>query len=355
MKSPLPVRHGVGATRLRLPEAGFETVLDYVMHRFGHVDPDGLLRRFDDGEVVGIDGTPIRRDTPLSEHEFLWYYREVAHEDPIPFTETVLYQDEHVVAVDKPHFLPTTPGGKFVQESALVRLRNRLHLPDLIPMHRLDRATAGVVLFAANPETRGKYQTMFQRRSIRKQYECVSALPAHLMQDDGTAPPADELRKRLGLPLTYRNRMTKVKGQLRAIVEDGEPNAETAIDLIATGASPGTSSGTGPGNHAGTAVAHFALAPHTGKTHQLRVHMAALGLGILNDAFYPDLWDLAPDDYSRPLQLLARNIEFTDPLTRREVRFSSQLTLAAAPGNSTPAPNTTPNNTKSNSAGAARG
>ncbi|MBG6085161.1 pseudouridine synthase [Zhihengliuella flava] len=327
MKSPLPVRHGVGATRLRLPEGGFDTILDYVMHRFGHVDADGLLRRFDDGEVVGIDGTPIRRDTPLSEHEFLWYYREVAHEDPIPFTETVLYQDEHVVAVDKPHFLPTTPGGKFVQESALVRLRNRLDLPDLIPMHRLDRATAGVVLFAANPATRGKYQTMFQRRSIRKRYECVSALPAHLTHDDGTAPTTDALRERLGLPLTYRNRMTKVKGQLRAIVEAGEPNAETAIDLIAAGTASAPAAETGPG----AAVGHFALAPHTGKTHQLRVHMAALGLGILNDAFYPDLWDLAPDDYSRPLQLLARSIEFTDPLTRREVRFDSQLTLASAP------------------------
>ncbi|GHD00550.1 pseudouridylate synthase [Zhihengliuella salsuginis] len=310
------MRNGVGATRLHLPETGWDTVLDYVMHRFGHVDPDGLLRRFDDGEVVGIDGDPIRRDTPLSDHEFLWYYREVPHEDPIPFTESIVYQDEHLLAVDKPHFLPTTPGGRFVQESALVRLRNRLGIPDLIPMHRLDRATAGILLFSTNPATRGTYQTLFERREIRKEYECVSAL-------DAPAAGAEELREAHGFPLVYRNRMTKVKGQLRAIVESGEPNAESWIDVLGTGASLGA--------HAGTAVGRFLLKPHSGKTHQLRVHMAALGLGILNDAFYPRLWDKAPDDYARPLQLLARAIEFRDPVTGNDVRFSSQLELAERP------------------------
>jgi len=316
MKSPLPVRNGVGATRLHLPESGWDTVLDYVMHRFGHVDPDGLLRRFDDGEVVGIDGSPIRRETPLHEHEFLWYYREAPREEPIPFTEAIVHQDEHLLAVDKPHFLPTTPGGRFVQESALVRLRNRLGIDHLIPMHRLDRATAGILLFSTNPATRGLYQTLFERREIRKEYECISAL-------DAPAAGADQLRAAHGFPLVYRNRMTKVKGQLRAIVEAGEPNAESWIDVLGTGVSAGS--------HAGAAVGHFRLKPHSGKTHQLRVHMSALGLGILNDAFYPRLWDKAPDDYARPLQLLARGIEFRDPVTGAEVRFDSRLQLSERP------------------------
>jgi tRNA pseudouridine32 synthase/23S rRNA pseudouridine746 synthase len=169
-----------------------------------------------------------------------------------------------------------------------------------------------VILFSTNPQTRGAYQTLFERRAIGKEYECVSALP------HGVAPEG------LEFPLTYGNRMTKRKGHLLAIVEDGEPNAESGIDLIRTGTSAGT--------HAGTAVGHFRLRPRTGKTHQLRVHMAALGLGILNDPFYPVLWDKAPDDHARPLQLLARSIAFTDPLTGTERTFRSRLELQERPG-----------------------
>ncbi|GER22819.1 pseudouridylate synthase [Zafaria cholistanensis] len=313
MQSPLPVRDGVNATRLRLPQEGpWGTVMDYVLHRFGHVDPDGIVRRFETGEVVGLGGEPLNAATPLGGHEFLWYYRNLPVEEPVPFTEDILFQDGDLLVVDKPHFLPTTPGGRFVQESALVRLRNRLGLPDLIPMHRLDRATAGVILFSTNPQTRGAYQTLFERRAIRKEYECVSALP------HGVVPEG------LEFPLTYGNRMTKRKGHLLAIVEDGEPNAESGIDLVRTGTSAGT--------HAGTAVGHFLLRPRTGKTHQLRVHMAALGLGILNDPFYPVLWDKAPDDHARPLQLLARSVAFTDPLTGTERTFRSRLELRERPG-----------------------
>ena len=185
-------------------------------------------------------------------------------------------------------------------------------------MHRLDRATAGVILFSTNPETRGAYQVLFERREIRKEYECVSALsPAAGVWSPGPGPAGH------GFPLVYRNRMAKVKGTLLSSVEDGEPNAESRVDLIRTGRSNGT--------HAGADVGLFRLRPHTGKTHQLRVHMAALGLGILNDPFDPVLLDKAPDDHSRPLQLVARSIAFTDPLTGREVEFRSARQLRERP------------------------
>ena len=162
MASPLPVRNGVNATRLHLPRAGsWDTVAQYLLERFGHVDPEGILRRFDEGEIVGLGGVPLNRQTPMGEHEFIWYYRSLPVETPIPFDTRILHQDEHLLVVDKPHFLPTTPGGKFIQESALVRLRNQTGIDDLVPMHRLDRATAGVILFAVNPETRGAYQMLF--------------------------------------------------------------------------------------------------------------------------------------------------------------------------------------------------
>jgi tRNA pseudouridine32 synthase/23S rRNA pseudouridine746 synthase len=280
-----------------------------MLHRWGHIDPEGILQRFDDGEIVGVDGSPLHRGTPLDEHTFIWYYRTLPAEERLPVELSVLHRDEHVVVADKPHFLPTTPGGTYIQESALVRLRNELELPDLVPMHRLDRMTAGVLLFAVNPETRGKYQVLFERRKVQKEYECVSLLPAFEGADDG-----ERLLERFASPVTVRNRMTKSRDYLLAEVVEGEPNAETRISLLRESGDR----------------ALFGLEPHTGKTHQLRVHMAGLGLGIMHDPFYPILLDKAPDDYTKPLQLLARAIRFRDPLTGRETEFRSQLELQEA-------------------------
>jgi tRNA pseudouridine32 synthase/23S rRNA pseudouridine746 synthase len=309
MQSPLPVRDGVNATRLRLPAEGpWETALDYMMHRWGHIDPQGIEDRFDAGEIVGEGGLPLDRRTKLEDHTFIWYYRTLPPETRIPVELNILHQDEHILVVDKPHFLPTTPGGTYIQESALVRLRNQLNLPDLIPMHRLDRMTAGLLLLSTNPETRGKYQVLFEKRQVQKEYECVAAA------EPAAGHPAVEY------PVVVRNRMTKSRSYLLAEVIDGEPNAETRIEKL--------NAFDDDGSHR----ALYRLEPHSGKTHQLRVHMATLGLGILNDAFYPDLLDKAPDDYSKPLQLLARGIRFADPITKRPVEYRSQLRLSHDPG-----------------------
>ncbi|MFX1821693.1 RluA family pseudouridine synthase [Pseudarthrobacter sp. CC4] len=322
MQSPLPVRDGVNATRLRLPEEGpWDTAMDYMMHRWGHIDPQGIEDRFDAGEIVGEGGVPLDRATPLQDHTFIWYYRSLPPETRIPVDISILHQDEHLLVVDKPHFLPTTPGGTYIQESALVRLRNQLELPDLIPMHRLDRMTAGVLLFSTNPQTRGKYQVLFEKRQVQKEYECVAAAhpaPGHAAVE---------------FPVVVRNRMTKSRSYLLAEVVDGEPNAETRIERLETfdaGASPGASGATAAASGGPRRLARYRLEPHTGKTHQLRVHMASLGLGIINDAFYPELLDKAPDDYSRPLQLLARGIRFVDPIAGKPVEYRSRLELSTA-------------------------
>jgi tRNA pseudouridine32 synthase/23S rRNA pseudouridine746 synthase len=313
MQSPLPVRDGVNATRLRLPDEGpWDTAMDYMMHRWGHIDPQGIEDRFDAGEIVGEAGLPLHRATPLQDHTFIWYYRTLPPETRIPVELNILHQDGHLLVVDKPHFLPTTPGGTYIQESALVRLRNQLDLPDLIPMHRLDRMTAGILLLSTNPETRGRYQVLFEKRQVRKEYECVAAArpaPGH--------PAVD-------FPVVVRNRMTKSRSYLLAEVVDGEPNAETRIELLRT-----LDGGPGGARHENPR-ALYRLEPHSGKTHQLRVHMASLGLGIVNDAFYPELLDKAPDDYARPLQLLARGIRFVDPITGSPVEYRSRLELSEA-------------------------
>lgn len=323
MQSPLPVREGVNATRLRLPDGGpWNTAMDYMMHRWGHIDPQGIEDRFNAGEIVGEGGIPLDRATPLRDHTFIWYYRTLPPETRIPVELTILHQDDHLLVVDKPHFLPTTPGGTYIQESALVRLRNQLDLPDLIPMHRLDRMTAGILLLSTNPETRGRYQVLFEKRQVQKEYECVAAAepaPGH---------PA------VNFPAVVRNRMTKSRSYLLAEVVDGAPNAETRIERLRTLDGPrpvrrgaGLSS-PGAAGAAGRAV--YRLEPHSGKTHQLRVHMASLGLGILNDTFYPDLLDKAPDDYTKPLQLLARGIRFVDPITGSPAEYRSGLELSEA-------------------------
>ncbi|WP_207345598.1 pseudouridine synthase [Arthrobacter sp. E3] len=305
MKSPLPVRNGVNATRMRIPGEGpWATAMEYVLDKFGHVDPAGIVDRFERGEVKALGGEIVTPTTPLCEHLFIWYYRELPVEKRLPVELSILHQDNDLVVVDKPHFLPTTPGGMYVQESALVRLRVLLDLPDLIPIHRLDRMTAGVLLFSANPETRGKYQLLFEKRRIEKTYRAVAPV-----------------REDLDFPLVVRSRMTKSRTYLLAEEIEGEPNAETRIELMDTRVDEAS----------GETLGLYNLQPHTGKTHQLRVHLASQGMGILNDPFYPVLHEQAPDDYTKPLQLLAHSISFKDPLTGEQRSYFSELELAAFP------------------------
>lgn len=310
MTSPLPVRDGVGATRLHLPLSGpWPTIGAYRAGRFFHLDPERLLTRFDRGEIVARDGSPLTRDTPLGAHEFVWYYREPPVEREIPFEIEVLHQDRDLVVADKPHFLPTTPGGKYLQNSALVRLRNLLGIPELTPIHRLDRATAGLLMFSVRPETRGAYQLLFENRRVEKVYEAVSALP----EGWDAASPALDGRP---FPIVHRNHIEKLRANVCVRVDaDREPNSETLIELI----------------DADERVLHTRLRPHSGKMHQLRVHLAALGAGILNDGFYPELLPETPDDFTKPLQLLARELRFTDPLTGAAREFVTHRTLQEAP------------------------
>ncbi|NMO02119.1 pseudouridine synthase [Gordonia sp. TBRC 11910] len=313
MPAPLPVRDGVGPTRLRVPTSGpWTTIAEFVVTTFDHLAVDALHERFDAGEFVDGAGVPIDRDTPLGAHRFIWYYRQLPAEQPVPFREEVLHVDDDLVVVDKPHFLPTTPGGRYLQESALVRLRIRLDNPDLTPIHRLDRPTAGLVMFSARPATRGAYQSLFEKRKVTKTYEAISARPAGWS--------CSEVPPRFADPITYRNHIRAVRGELRVHVDNSqEPNSETLIEVRDVGTSA-----------AGRTVVHSILSPRSGRMHQLRVHLAAVDLGILGDRWYPNLLPEQPDDHALPLQLLARELAFTDPLSGRPRRFVTRRTLSEA-------------------------
>lgn len=275
--APLPVRDGLGPARVRLRGG---QVLAELTTRFGARARAKVLA----GEVVAADGAVIDCATVLPAGASVYLYRELPDEVLVPFDIPVLHRDDDIVVVDKPHFLATMPRGRHVAQTALVRLRRELGLPELSPAHRLDRLTAGVLLFTARREVRGAYQTLFSRGLVSKTYLARAAVDPELK-----------------LPRVVTSRIIKRRGQLQAVCEAGVPNAETRVELISPDGL-------------------YRLTPRTGRTHQLRLHMASLGIPIEGDPLYPNIVDVAADDFSTPLRLLAQRIEFTDPLTgvRRE-------------------------------------
>ena len=267
-------------------------------------------------------------------------HRWVTDEPDIPFELGVLYEDARIIVVDKPHFLATTPRGMWYRQSALIRLRERFGEPDITPAHRLDRATAGVVVFVRSKAARGAYQMLFQERRARKVYECLAPVRpvSSSFTDDSPVPPIAAARASAfavvddspspaapAFPLTRATRIVKERGRLQAYEEPGEPNAVTGIERADVLVPPDVSSAERGAGERG--VARYVLRPHTGKTHQLRVHMNALGLPIIGDDLYPRIVERPYDDFSHPLQLVARVLEFDDPFTGEPRRFVSRVAL----------------------------
>lgn len=293
----LPTRNGVGPSCIVLPPGHWQKLIDFLVERFDTIPREEIAARMLRGDVLDALGVPIPPEHPYQPHQKLYYYRSIEIETPIPFEEVVLFQDEYLMAVDKPHYLPVTPGGRYLQETLLVRLKRKLGTDTLAPVHRIDRETAGVVLFTLKPETRGQYQALFSERVVTKSYQAI-------------APWKGDLT----LPMTYRSRLVEADHFMRMQEVEGEPNSETGIELLERQGS----------------LARYRLLPVTGKKHQLRVHMAALGMPILNDQIYPhhlSKSEIEKDDFSNPLQLLAESIAFRDPFTGQEREFGSRQRL----------------------------
>lgn len=246
------------------------------------------------GQVLDETGHRVDSETAFRVGACIFYYREVENEKNIPFLEQVLYQDEHILVADKPHFLPVIPSGKFLHETLLVRLRKQCATESLVPIHRLDRETAGVVLFSLNPKTRGHYASLFRDHKVRKEYEAL----APTLEDSS-------------FPTTRRSRIVRGEPFFRMKEVPGEANSETHIRSR---------------KNLGR-LTLYQLLPRTGKKHQLRLHLAALGIPIINDKFYPAVVPLDDDDFSKPLKLLAKSISFQDPLTGRRHYFESGTRL----------------------------
>ena len=290
------MRNGVGPSCVALPSQGAGSLLDFLAQRLPAVPREDWVRRMEAGEVIDEHGQPVRPDRAFQRGLRVYYYRSLPAEPPLPFAETVLYQDEHLVVADKPHFMPVTPSGRYLHHTLLVRLKQRLGLPELSPLHRIDRDTAGLVLLSVQQRTRGTYQALFRDRQITKRYDAIAPWRADL------AFPRDHISRLEESPQFFR--MHEVPGA---------PNTHTRMEVLEV--SP-----------AGD-WARYRLTPVSGKRHQLRVHMAALGLPLRNDPFYPVVNDPPEGDYSRPLQLLARSLEFVDPVTGTARCFESAQRL----------------------------
>jgi tRNA pseudouridine32 synthase/23S rRNA pseudouridine746 synthase len=247
------------------------------------------------GEVADEKGARLKADSHYHQGAFVYYYRELEQETPIPFEERIVYRDEHIVVADKPHYLPVIPSGRFLRETLLVRLKKRLNLEYLVPIHRIDSATAGLVVFSHNLKTRSVYASLFNEYQVKKTYEALAPFPP-----------------RIGFPLTHRSRLVRGEPFFRMKEVEGIPNSETVINIL---------------ENMGD-IALYQLTPVTGRKHQLRVHCASLGIPIINDRLYPVLQPFDDNDFSKPLQLLAKSISLQDPLTRHVRCFQSKRRLS---------------------------
>jgi len=293
-----PSRGGIGPSCVGLPAGPWPTLIDFLTQRFPNVTPATWLARLARGDVLdesGIAVTPERAiQPPYPAHTRLYYYREVPDEPPIPFEEVVLYQDEHLLVVDKPHFLPVVPSGGYLAETVLVRLKQRLGLDDLVPIHRIDRDTAGLVLFSKQRASRAAYGALFREHRVRKTYHAIAPW-----------------RSEVTMPQVRQSRIVEAGHFMLQHEVDGPVNAITHINVLDVRGD----------------LARYELKPITGQRHQLRVHMLGLGLPICNDGLYPVLTPEGQMDHAQPLQLLARELAFVDPVSGQPQHFVSQRQL----------------------------
>ena len=304
----------MSASRVWLPKVGLSnnateqqgpwlTIFDFLMAYFPFIPHGVLLERLSRGDIVTETGEVVTPKTPYQAEIHVFYYRDVPDEPRIPFEEKILFRDDNIIVVDKPHFVPVTPSGRFVRECLLSRLKRRYNSEEISPIHRLDRETAGVILFSCNAKERGAYQVLFEERKVKKTYEAIAPVSKGVSKQK---PERD-------FPFRHRSHIVSTEAPFFIMREEpgAAPNTETLISVMETKGD----------------LARYQLEPVTGKQHQLRVHMMSMGCSIINDPFYPELLPNKGEDYSKPLQLLAKKIQFTDPITQEERVFESEITL----------------------------
>ncbi len=276
-------------------EKPYPSIVEFLFRKFPNISQNRWAERILEGRVLDDQGQPINTETPYSPSKRIFYFREIDNEPLIPFAEQILFQNDELLVACKPHFLPVIPGGRYVEECLLNRLRGKTGIDDLTPIHRLDRETAGVVIFSVNKNTRGLYHELFMRGKVMKTYHALAEV---------SQPPSEN-------QWIVENRIVRGEPRFRMKIVAGVANARSHIELREWKASRG----------------FFSLQPLTGKTHQLRLHMSGLGFSIVNDKVYPNLQPPSDDDFTKPLQLVAKQVQFLDPVSGKNMEFISRREL----------------------------
>src|SRR5579862_3853007 len=244
-------------SRVYLPkfDSAPDTVFEYLLARFPQIGRETWRDRVRRGLVTSSEGETLEECSPYR-HGMTVFYRKEVPSEPDPVEDpVVLYQDGEILVADKPHGMPVTPSGDHVERSLLIRLQAITGLRDLDPIHRLDRDTAGVLLFAIRPHARSHYHQLFADGRVEREYVAVARVRS----------PIDERSWHI------ENRIEAGRPWYTQRVVEGPVNAITDIEL----------------EECRTAIGSFRLFPQTGKKHQLRVHMASIGCPVLGDPFYP--------------------------------------------------------------------
>jgi tRNA pseudouridine32 synthase / 23S rRNA pseudouridine746 synthase len=276
-------------------EQPYPSILGFLIQRFPDIHPHTWAERISKGKVLDAQGSPITLDTRYTPLKKIFYFREVSDEPVIPFTERILFQNDEILAACKPHFLPVIPGGRYINECLLHRLRTSTGNAHLVPMHRIDRETAGIVLFSVNPKTRPLYHGLFAQGKVEKTYHAIAEYLRHPQESEWLV----------------ENRIVRGEPRFRRRTTSGTANSRSHIHRLEIKGDK----------------ARFRLHPVTGKTHQLRIHMSGLGFRIINDRYYPDLQPQKDDDFDQPLQLIAKLVRFHDPVTGKAMVFRSEREL----------------------------
>lgn len=291
---------GISPSKVFLPqqEERFALLLDFLAHQFPLVTKDEWGSRFHDGLISNDEGVALDIRAPYEGGHFVYYFKRLAFEELIPFQEEIIYEDDHLLIADKPHFLPVTPGGHYIEQTLLTRVKRSTGIDTLSPIHRIDRETAGLVAFSKKVEDRNAYQALFREKAVTKVYEAIAAYREDIS---------------LKFPIHHCSRIEESENFMQMHEVEGDPNSDSSIDLLEVKES----------------WARYRLQLGTGKKHQLRVHMSALGLPIKNDQIYPVLQAhvAVNKDYTKPLQLLAKELTFEDPVTHMQHQFFSHQAL----------------------------
>lgn len=296
----IPTRRGVGPTCVFLPAGSWSTVLDFLTERMPHISRQTWAERLRSQSVLNAEGQPVSLTQTYTPNTRVFYYRHIEDEPQLPEGADIVFEDDHLLVADKPHFMPVTPAGRYVQQSLLVQMKNLTGCDELVPLHRIDRETAGLVLLGKRPVDRDAYHALFRQQQIHKNYHAVAPF-----------------RTDLTWPRTHTSCLVAGQPFYRMQEVPGDANSETRINLLRTDG----------------CRALYQLEPVTGKRHQLRVHMLALGLPLEGDLLYPEVRQEpdAPGDVTQALQLLAQRIAFTDPVTGAKRVFESKRSLSLRP------------------------